>query len=144
MPRTRREVALEAVLHRLPSNTALECLKALVACLVGKTIDQKRNSEIVQDLDAGHVHPVGKRITEIEREEIQVIVNVVSIAIEFSIAVNLKVLPGIEQRPGGRGEADGADVEIRQAGALLSEDTVDPREHALTRGRIGAGQIFLG
>ncbi len=93
---------------------------------------------LVQHFDAGHVHFTRARIADVEREEVHVIVDVAGVAIELGIAVNLEMLAGIEQRPGGRGKADGAHIEIVDARAALREDAVHPRQRALVRDGIHA------
>src|ERR1700733_4491722 len=112
------------VLEGLPTHATLVKLEALVDGRIWKTIDEQRDFLVVQNFDAGHVHFVQARITDVEGEEVHVIVNMAGIAIELGIAVDLKMLAGIEQGPGRRGQADGTDVEVVDPCAALSEDAV--------------------
>ena len=65
----------DAVLQCGPSHAALEQLHALIACFGRKLVQQKRDSELVQYLDAGHIHPMQLGVTAVEREKVQVIVD---------------------------------------------------------------------
>ena len=136
-----RETMRERVLQGLPAHAALVKLEALVRGGVRKTIDQQRDFLVVQHFDAGHVDFVRARIADVEREEVHVIVDVAGVAVELGVAVNLQMLAGIEQGPGGRGKADGADIEVVDARAALHEDAVDPGQRALVRDGIDAGQL---
>ncbi len=97
LPDAAREVIGQRVFQRLPTHAALVELEALVYGRVGKTIDEQRDFLVVQHFDAGHIHFVRARITDVEGKEVHVIVNVAGVAIELGIAVDLKMLAGIEQ-----------------------------------------------
>ena len=129
------------MLQGFPSNAALVQLKALEGILDGEIVDQQRGSELIQNLHARHIHTVRQRIAEIEREEIEVIVDVIGVAVELRIAANLEVASGVQQGPGGRRKADGAHVEVIEARALPREHVIDPRQGALAGGGIDAAQL---
>src|SRR5260370_39584035 len=83
-----RQTALKTVLQRLPANPALEQLKALVCGGVRKTVDQQRNSKVVQNPDARHVHSAGARVADVEGKEVQVVVDGGGIAVELGVAAD--------------------------------------------------------
>ena len=57
--------------------------------------------------------------------------------------MDLEVLAGVEQGPGGRGKADGAHVEVVEARSALRENVIDPGQRAFVRGGIDAGELAL-
>ena len=82
-----------------------------------------------------------ERVAEVERKKIQVIVDVIGITVELGIAVNLEMLAGIEQRPGGRRKTDGANIEVLDARALLRENVIDPGQIALAGGGVDVAEF---
>ncbi len=96
-------------------------------------IGQHRQPERVEHFHGAHIDAAAVDTCGIEREEIQIVVRVQRIAIEFDITFDLQMLAGFEQRPGWRRQAHTADVEIRESCAALVEDVVDPRQDAFAR-----------
>src|SRR5579862_3406309 len=78
------------------------------------------------------------RVADIKGEEVHVIVHVIGVAIELGVAVDLEMLAGVEQGPGRRGEADGADVKIVESRTALNEDVIDPGQRAFMSDGIDA------
>src|SRR5271165_947624 len=138
-----RETMLEALAQAGPTDAALVELGPLKDTRVGKPIDQQRDFEIVQNLHARHVDLVLQRVAEIERNEVQVIVNRTRVAVEFGVAANLKVLAGVEQGPGGRRKADRAYIKIRHPRAIGPKNGIDPGKRALMSNGIDAFELAL-
>src|SRR5581483_9250392 len=98
----------------------------LIALVVRKSIDDQRNSGAIQNLNTGHVHLVASRITQIKREEVEVVVGIAGETVPFNVAANDRVVAGIEHRPRRCLQADAARVEIFEGGAALSKNMREP------------------
>ena len=109
------------------------------ALLIRKPVDQQRHAGFVHQLHARHVDVPRNRIAEIEREKVQVIVGVQRVAVVFDVAADLQMPAAIEQRPGWRGQAQSAHVEVFHPHTVLREDMLDPRQAAVAIAARAAG-----
>ena len=133
--------ARETPLQRLPANTPLVELESLVAFGKAETVEQHWNTGLVQHFHAGHVHPPRSGVVQIEGEEVQVIVHATRVPVVLRVAPDNQVPSSIEQRPGGDGNADAADVEVPDPGATFNKDALDPGQRALAGCRVGLLQV---
>ena len=89
------------------------------------------NTDLVEQFRSGHVHTRAAGVGDPEGNEVEVVVGVERVAVELDVALDLQVLPRVEQRPCGAGQTHPADVEVRESRAALVEDVIDPRQNAL-------------
>ncbi len=137
------EPVLEAALERRPPRAALVELEADVALVVPEGVVEERDADLVEQLGAGHVHAHAADVGDPEGDEVEVVVGVERVAVELDVALNLQVLPRVEQRPGGPREAHPAHVEVRQPRAAFVEDVLEPRQHALAGARVALADEAL-
>ena len=78
---------------------SLQQLKTKMTFQDRERIQKQRDAQLVEKFRTGHIQLTARRVTEKERQEVEVIVSPESETIEFDIAFDLQVLPGVEQRP---------------------------------------------
>ncbi len=116
------------MLQGSPANSTLKELKALIGMRVSKFVNQQRNARAVEHLDARHIDGAAPRIAQIERKEVEVIVDFAGVAIVLGVAADDCVVAGVEHGPRWRGEADTARVEAFEDSAVLAKDMREPRQ----------------
>src|SRR5579871_2957632 len=83
---------------------------------------------LIEELDRGHIAVLSHRRAEVERKEIEIVERVEGVAVVFGVAADFKMASGVEERPGRRGKAQAANVEVLEPGSLLPEDPADGRQ----------------
>ena len=63
-------------------------------------VGQQGHANPVEHFDALHVNALSNSGLDIEGDEIEIVVSLQRVAIEFHVALDLQVLPRINERPG--------------------------------------------
>src|ERR1044072_391964 len=83
-----------------------------VAFIVCVSVGQHRQTERVEHFNRTHIDTAAVNTGEIEREEIQVVVRMQCVTVEFDVSFDLQVLAGFEQRPRRSRKAHSSYVEV--------------------------------
>ncbi len=103
----------------------------MIAFVVRISVGQHRKSERVEHFNGAHIDACADDAADVQRQEVEIVVSVKRVTIEFDVAFDLQMLACFEQRPRRRGQAHAAHVEVREPRAALIEDVIDPGQHAL-------------
>ena len=119
-----------------PSHSALIELKTHEPFGSRVSIDQQRQSGVIEGFRPGHVDAALSNIADVEGKEVQIVVGVERVSVVFDIALDLQMLTRVEHRPGRSGQAHSTNVEILKPRAPRIENMFDPWQQALAGARI--------
>ena len=107
-------------------------LRADIALVIIVSIDEQPHADTVKNFSSRHVDVSARALFDDEGKEIQIVISVQDIAIEFDVTLDLQVLARINHRPGRRGEAHASHVEVRNPRAVLEKNVIEPGKLALS------------